>query len=160
MTTLEEQQVPTHHRKWGQHEQPLLLILQTFSALSEQDEDFWQRSVPYFERKEFDAGDILYQSDDPADGFYLLETGILKAQYLLPQGSFTEVIVAGSTCGELPFFSDTKRTSMVLAERESVAWVLRPGRWTEMQRKEPDIAHELLKITLKLTSERMDVITK
>lgn len=97
---------------------------------------------------------------EEAEGFYLLETGMLKALYELPQGRFAEVIVAGATCGELPFFSGTSRTSTTVADRESVAWVLTGEKWEGLQRNFPDVARELLKISLALTSERMNAITK
>ena len=157
--TLQEQQ-NTPQRNWHKYSQPLQLILQTFSNLSAQDETFWRTSVQYFTRKEFAAADVIYKSGDSPNGFYLLETGILKAKYKLPQGTFSEVIVAGATCGELPFFSETDRTSTTVAERDCVAWVLDIENWCRMQKECQDVAYELLKISLKLTSERMDAITK
>jgi hypothetical protein len=39
----------------------------------------------------------------------------LRARYALEQGNYHETIVAGTTCGELPFFSETRRTSDVRA---------------------------------------------
>ena len=135
--------------------------MQTFSTVSDQSEDFWQRAVPFFERKEFPTGSILYKREEMADGFFLLENGMLKAEYILPQlGKFSELIVEGTTCGELPFFSGTKRTSTTSAERDCVTWMLNQDRWEELQRDRPEVAQELLKISLKLTSERMDAITK
>ena len=85
---------------------------------------------------------------------------MLKAKYELPQGKYSELIVAGTTCGELPFFSGTVRTSMTLAPTDCVTWVLDEGSWRELQENERDVAQELLKLSLKLTSERMDAITK
>ena len=146
--------------KWQQHEQPLSLIMQTFSNLSTKDEDFWSRAAPFFEREEHSAGTVLYHRGDRSDGFYLLEVGILKAEYILPQGQFSELIVAGTTCGELPFFSDTNRSATTTAERHCVAWILNRDKWEDLQKKQPDAAQELLTISLKLTSERMDAVTK
>ena len=159
-TTLDEQDsVPLS--RWQDYRQPLQLMLQTFSTVSNKPEDFWYRAVPFFERREFAANSVLYNRDDTTDGFYLLEAGMLRAEYILPQlGEFSELIVEGTTCGELPFFSGTSRTSTTTAERDSVAWVLSLERWGEMQRNEADIAQELLRISLKLTSERMNAITK
>ncbi|KAI4207321.1 MAG: hypothetical protein LQ349_009859, partial [Xanthoria aureola] len=137
------------------------LLLQTFSTVSDKPEDFWYRVVPFFERKKFAGGTILYEREEMADGFFLLECGMLRAEYMLPHlGKFSELIVAGTTCGELPFFSGTKRTSTTSAERDCVAWMLNQSGWEELQRSQPDVAQELLKISLKLTSERMDSITK
>jgi SulP family sulfate permease len=139
--------------------EPLRLLLQTFSGLTEKNEDFWFSAVPYFVKKEYPVGTILFHRGESAKGFYLLETGILRADYELPQGRYFESIVAGTTCGELPFFSDTERTATVQAERYCVAWLLDKESWKRLQENEPDVAQELLRISLKLTSERMSAIT-
>ncbi|KAI4259756.1 MAG: hypothetical protein L6R42_004410 [Xanthoria sp. 1 TBL-2021] len=160
-TTAFREQDPVPHTRWQGYKQPLQLLLQTFSTVSDEPEDFWYRAVPFFERMRFASGSILYKREEMADGFFLLESGMLKAEYMLPQlGKFSELIVAGTTCGELPFFSGTKRTSTTSADRDCVTWMLNQSRWEELQRSQPDIAQELLKISLKLTSERMDSITK
>ena len=157
-TLSEQESVPLS--RWQGYKQPLQLILQTFSTVSDKPEDFWYRTVPFLTRKAYKAGTILYKRGEPPDGFYLLESGILKAEYVQPQGKFTELIVAGTTCGELPFFSGTSRTSTTTAERDCVVWMLGEEKWQDLQKNQPDIAQELLKISLKLTSERMDAITK
>lgn len=85
---------------------------------------------------------------------------MLKAEYKLQQGKFSELIVSGTTCGELPFFSGTNRTSTTAAETDCVTWVLDEDNWEGLQETQTEVAQELLKISLKLTSERMDAITK
>lgn len=158
-TTLSEQD-PAPLRQWEDYKQPLQLILKTFSEVSDKSEEFWYRAVPFFIREEYSAGAVLYDRDDRPNGFYLLEDGILKAEYKLQQGKFSELIVAGTTCGELPFFSGTNRTSTTAAETDCVTWVLDEANWEVLQETQLDVAQELLKISLKLTSERMDAITK
>jgi SulP family sulfate permease len=156
-TTLAE--IEPHVPRWNNFKEPLRLILQTFQGITDKNEDFWFRALPYFTRKEYLAGTVLYHRDVPANGFYLLETGILRADYELPQGRYFESIVAGTTCGELPFFSETERTATVVAERDCVVWVLERGRWEELQRQDGELARELLRVGLKLTSERMAAVT-
>lgn len=157
-TTLSEQ-TPAPN-KWQHYRQPRQLILQTFSTVSDKPEEFWSPAVQYFTRVDYAAGTALYVQGDTSTGFYLLESGILKAKYDLPQGKYSELIVAGTTCGELPFFSSTERTSTTYAERDCVTWMLDREKWQTMQKEHPAIAQELLMISLKLTSERMDAITK
>ena len=161
-TTLSEQNPTqrTEHARWQDYAQPLQLILQTFSTVSEKSEDFWYPTVPYFTRQDCSAGSVLYDQGDESTGFYLLESGILKAKYDLPQGKYSELIVAGTTCGELPFFSSTQRTATTYTERDCVTWMLDREQWQAMQKEQPQVAQELLSISLKLTSERMDAITK
>lgn len=157
--TLNEQDAAPPSR-WGKYKQPLQLILQTFSKISDQPEDFWTAAASYFERRDFAAGTTLYRVGETAKGFFLLEKGILKAIYDLPQGKYSELILAGTTCGELPFFSSTARTATTQADRDCITWVLTQEKWAQMQKEESFITQELLKISLKLTSERMDAVTK
>lgn len=145
--------------KWSDFKQPLPLLMQTFKDMTDKNEDFWYRACGYFERKEYPAGTTLYQRRDRPNGFYVLEVGILRAEYDVAHGKYYESVVAGTTCGELPFFSDTNRTATVMAEKDSVAWLLSDERWGELQQAQPDVAQELLRIGLKLTSERMSAIT-
>ncbi|CZT01608.1 related to sulfate transporter [Rhynchosporium agropyri] len=139
--------------------EPLRLILQTFQGLTDKNEDFWFNSLPFFVKKSYPAGTTLYKRGEQAKGFYLLEDGILRAEYDLPQGRYFESIVAGTTCGELPFFSETDRTATVQAERDCVTWLMDRECWEKLQKEEPAVAQELLRISLKLTSERMSAIT-
>jgi SulP family sulfate permease len=153
---------PTIHNtpsRWKNFAQPLRIILQTFEDVSAQNEDFWHVVALYFERKEYPAGTVLYSRGDDPDGFYILEKGRFRAEYALDQGSFFEVILPGTTCGELPFFSETDRTGTVAVENDSVAWLLTRSRFRELEDKEQAVAMELLKVGLKLTKERMDAIT-
>lgn len=145
--------------RWRSFKEPLRLILQIFQSVSKQNEDFWFRATPYFVRKEYATGTVLFRRGDPANGFYLVEEGILRAEYDLPQGWLAESIVAGTTCGELPFFSETERTADVVVERDCVVWLMDRDGWGQLQKNEPDVAQELLRISLKLTSERMSSIT-
>lgn len=145
--------------RWQSFKEPLRLILQIFRDVSDKNEDFWFRAVRYFQHARFAPGTVLFRRGERAEGFYLVESGILRAEYDLPQGWLLESIVAGTTCGELPFFSETNRTATCVAERESVVWMMDGESWGKLQKEEPDVAQELLRISLKLTSERMSVIT-
>ncbi|KAJ9480592.1 hypothetical protein VN97_g12959, partial [Penicillium thymicola] len=144
---------------WSAMRQPLPLLLQTFQGLSTENEDFWFPACAYFSRESYPAGTVLYHEGDVPRAFYLLESGMLRAGYDLPQGRYFELIVAGRPCGELPFFSDTRRTATVKAERDCVTWCLTGVQWKSLQENEPRIARELLTVSLKLTTERMDSIT-
>ncbi|KAH8422641.1 sulfate transporter family protein [Aspergillus melleus] len=144
---------------WSAMRQPLPLLLQTFQGLSVRNEDFWFSACTYFARESYSAGTILFEEGDVPQAFYLLESGMLRAEYELPQGRYFELIVAGRPCGELPFFSETRRTATVKAEQDCVAWCLSAEKWQALREAEPEVARELLTVSLKLTTERMDSIT-
>ncbi|KAI1734755.1 sulfate transporter family-domain-containing protein [Xylaria scruposa] len=145
--------------RWQSISEPLRLMLQVFHNVSQKNEDFWFRAKPYFSRKEFPAGTVLYHRGEKAKGFYLLERGELHAEYETPQGHLSEPIVQGTTCGELPFFSETTRTATVRAVKDCVVWVMDTDSWNRLQDEEKDVAQELLRVSLKLTTERMNAMT-
>ncbi|KAL1894625.1 hypothetical protein Cpir12675_003563 [Ceratocystis pirilliformis] len=146
-------------KKWVAFKEPLRLMLRIFNGISDKNEDFWFRALPYFVKREHHSGERLYERGEPADGFYLVENGIIRVEYDLPQGFLSECIVAGTTCGELPFFSETPRTATAVVERDCTIWILEKSSWEKMQKNDADVARELLRISLKLTSERMSSIT-
>jgi SulP family sulfate permease len=148
--------------KWQHFRQPLPIMMQVFQGLSGKTEDFWFQLVPYFQREEISKGAVVYKSENEATGFYIVESGILRADYDLEQGTVYESILAGTTCGELPFFSDTKRTATVVAEADSVVWKLDRKHWEALKVSKPngmELANELLVIALRLTVERFTSIT-
>lgn len=155
--TLEEDH--SSPQKWSAFKQPLPLLMQIFEDVSDKNEDFWHKATPYFEKVTFPQGSVLFNIGDKPSGFYLLEEGLLRADYDLPQGKYSELIVEKRPCGELPFFSDTPRTANMVAETKCVIWQLSDRKWRELQKQHPEIAQELLKISLKLTKERMSAIT-
>ncbi|PGH08116.1 hypothetical protein AJ80_07910 [Polytolypa hystricis UAMH7299] len=146
-------------QRWTSFQQPLPLLLQTFHGLTAENEDFWFPACAYFSRAEFPTSSILYREGDTPENFYLLESGMLRAEYRTPQGSYFELVVAGRPCGELPFFGETRRTATVRAERDCVVWCLSREKWMELRAERPLIAQELLRVCLKLTAERMESIT-
>nr|POE50152.1 uncharacterized protein c24h6.11c [Quercus suber] len=145
--------------RWTNLKQPLPILMQAFHDTTTQNEDFWFRAIPYFTKREVVKGQMLYTRGDTPDGFYLLQSGILRAEYYLEQGNYHESIVAGTTCGELPFFSETQRTSSVIAETDCVAWLLTSEQWEKLQREDAEVTKELLKVGLRLSAERMNAIT-
>ncbi|KAA8897851.1 sulfate transporter family-domain-containing protein [Sphaerosporella brunnea] len=157
-TTLRSDEV-MQSTKWASFRQPLPLILQTFQGMTDKNEDFWFAVVPYFERRVYEEGSVVFRRGDKSTEFFLIEEGIFRADYDLDQGRYSESIVAGTTCGELPFFSNTPRTATLFAEKFTVAWVMDEKAWKRLQSENVEAAMELLKIALKLTTERMHAIT-
>ncbi|KAF3077747.1 hypothetical protein TWF569_004264 [Orbilia oligospora] len=145
--------------KWSSFKQPLPLILQTFQERTAENEDFWFRIIDFFERKEFLKGAVLFSQGEAASEFYLIQEGLLKASYNHQTGRYYESITAGTTCGELPFFSETPRTATVVAERDCVTWAMNREQWAQLQEQHPDVGRELYRLALKLTTERMESIT-
>lgn len=47
--------------KWQNFKQPLPLILQVFSEMTDKNEDFWFKAVPFFQRREYTEGTVLFR---------------------------------------------------------------------------------------------------
>jgi len=147
--------------KFQHFRQPMSLLMQIFHDLSDKTEDFWFKIAPFFKREVIPAGTVLWNQGDESKELYLLESGILRAVYDLEHGVLIETIVAGTVCGELPFLSETKRSAKVSAEQDCVAWKLDREGWKKIQEMDGGdaVAAELLRLGLKLTTERMETIT-
>lgn len=155
------------NQKKSNLKQPLPLLMQTFHSHAPHLKlDFWHRASKYFARQQLSAGHILYRANDDPNGFYIVEEGMLRAAYDLPVGRYEERIVPGTTCGELPFFSGTKRTATVWVEGTggdkagdgAVVWRLGRSEWEDMENEWGEGAREMLGVALKLTKERMDAV--
>jgi SulP family sulfate permease len=162
-TTLQEEgetsPYTAMHQRVAKFPRPLGLLRLAFQGMTDKADDFWEVMCPYFTRAEYPASAVLYREGEVAQQFILLESGMLRAEYDTPQGSYFELIVAGRPCGELPFFSETRRTATVRAERGCVVWTMGRQEWEELRSNHPTVAGELMKVCLKLTTERMESIT-
>ncbi|KMP04206.1 sulfate transporter family protein [Coccidioides immitis RMSCC 2394] len=142
-----------------QHQPPLSLLMHTFQGLTTQPEAFWAPAAAYFTRAEYLASSILYRMGEQAQHFFLLESGMLRAEYDTPQGNYFELIAAGRPCGELPFFGATRRTATVRAETPCVVWMMGEEGWRRLRERDADVGLEMMRVCLKLTAERMHTIT-
>ncbi|BGP52976.1 hypothetical protein JCM8202v2_000533 [Rhodotorula sphaerocarpa] len=106
-------------------QQPLPILLQSFKPYAPAlNEDYFFRLVPYFTKVAVPRGMSLWSVGTEPDAFYVIESGMLRALYILSDGShsISESMVAGTVAGELSFLSRTKRNTNVVAERDSVLW--------------------------------------
>jgi len=157
-TTLSESDI-SFPAKYQSFAQPLPLILQAFKDFTTRDIDFWHRALPFFQLRTYATNTILFTLGDMPKAFWLIEDGVVRADHVLEQGSYAERIVAGTTCGELPFLSGTKRTATASTETEVTAWIMEQDEWDRLWKEEPEVATEILRVGLKLAHERMSSIT-
>ncbi|KDE09826.1 hypothetical protein MVLG_00224 [Microbotryum lychnidis-dioicae p1A1 Lamole] len=107
--------------------QPLPLLMQSLKPFAaDLNEDYCFRLVPYFKRIHVERGTVLWEQDSESDSFYLIESGILRANYVFVDRAhaIVESMVAGTVAGEMSFLSRSRRNATVTAERDSVLWKL------------------------------------
>ncbi|GAA5864566.1 hypothetical protein JCM3774_005168 [Rhodotorula dairenensis] len=120
--TITKSEVSPAHSNF---QQPLPILLQSFKPYApDLNEDYFFRLVPYFTRVPVPRGTTLWSVGEDPDAFYVIESGMLRAVYILSDGthSISESMVAGTVAGELSFLSRTKRNTNVVAERDSILW--------------------------------------
>ncbi|GAA6005747.1 hypothetical protein JCM10207_005320 [Rhodosporidiobolus poonsookiae] len=142
--------------------QPLPILLQAFQPYSpDLNEDFCFRLVPYFKRVNVERGTTLWTNDSEPDAFYVIESGMLRANYAFADRShsMSESMVAGTVAGELSFLSRSKRNTTVLAERDSVLWKLDVKAHEELGKKEGWLfARKFEEVVLKIAVSETEVL--
>ncbi|EEB05853.2 sulfate transporter [Schizosaccharomyces japonicus yFS275] len=148
--------------KYARFEQPFPLIMQVFNGLTTKNEDLWLYVCPHFKKSFLQKGDVLWHAGTPANRLCIVESGMLKALYNLSAEKLSENITGLCVVGELPFMCQSAFRATVTAEMDSVVWSLDMDSWKQLSQDErmgKEIINEFLLISLKLTQERISVIT-
>ena len=104
------------------------------------------------ERRRLEKGHVLFRQDDPSDGLYFIDHGVLRATYRfmineLPM--IEESMVSGTLAGELSALSQMPRNSTVVAERPCVLWMLSLDELARLEREFPEVGKTSIKLVLK-----------
>lgn len=60
--------------------EPTFSLIKTFSSHTD-DAELMGKLAEYFTRVEVQAGEVLWRQGDTADGLYVIESGVLQANY-------------------------------------------------------------------------------
>ncbi|EPQ26044.1 uncharacterized protein PFL1_06497 [Pseudozyma flocculosa PF-1] len=143
------------------HAQPVPILLITFRAYLHDitsEEDFIVQLAPYFQQVRLTRGEVLWSRGDPADGFYLIESGILKARYDFPQEQYeiNEAMLAGTIAGELTFLAERERNTTVHAELDATLWKLDTASLQKMRDEKPAQFGQFVKVLLRIAGEEQE----
>ena len=96
-------------------------------------------------------GTVLWTQDQPPDGLYIVESGILRATYYFahPTPSMVETMVPGTIAGELSMLSGLERNATCVVERAAVLWKLSAESLAQLQQRNPELARAFTKLILK-----------
>ena len=76
----------------------------------------------------FTKGDTVFSEGDAADGMYFVESGRVSVQLVGAGGSIRLASFGpGATFGEMALLDEGVRSSTIVAEEDTVCWVLSPG---------------------------------
>jgi CRP/FNR family cyclic AMP-dependent transcriptional regulator len=94
------------------------------------------------------ADEVLFLADDPGDGFYRLDEGLLKVSIASATGAerILAILGPGSIVGDLAIIDGKPRSATVTALRDCKLRFLSRAAFEAFAAKEPDIYKYLLKV--------------
>jgi CRP/FNR family transcriptional regulator, cyclic AMP receptor protein len=94
------------------------------------------------------ADEVLFLADDPGDGFYRLDEGLLKVSIASATGAerILAILGPGSIVGDLAIIDGKPRSATVTALRDCKLRFLSGAAFEAFAAKEPDIYKYLLKV--------------
>ncbi|KAH6901521.1 vacuole protein [Coprinopsis sp. MPI-PUGE-AT-0042] len=147
--------------------EPLNTLTKAFSSYGEVEPRLFAPISDYFNRIIVPAGHVLWRQNDPSDGLYVVESGVLRASYDLTSrpsrgnrrlNTFDESMVAGTVAGELSALSDSPRNATVVVEQPAVLWRLSTRNLDKMQVEKPELARVFVRLVLKAAKVDYDIL--
>lgn len=116
----------------------------------------WDILGSYLQPLAVSGGQVLIQQGAEDRTLYILETGSLTVHYEDSKGRVRlAVIYPGSAVGEGAFFSRNPRSATVQAAGNSKIWSLTPLRFSELSKRQPEVALEIAMSLGSLVSRRL-----
>ncbi|QRV95907.1 sulfate anion transporter [Ceratobasidium sp. AG-Ba] len=159
--------------------EPTYSLIKTFSSHTN-DPELMAKLAAYFARVELQAGQVLWRQGDSPDGIYVIESGVLQANYdfaahsapvqevkfstsiihrlELMSGVHVKSMTAGTLAGELSALSGTPRNATVVAERPSVVWKMSAESFEKLEQEQGEVAKAFVTLVLKAAKQDYDVL--
>ena len=143
------------NQKLNNHEViPLLKKIPLFADLSESR---LKQISPRFQYRYVEAGNFLFLKGDPGEGIYLLESGLIRLNFMPGEESVkTDSIQSGDYFGLAGAMQRSPRMSDAIAILDSVLWFLSDSDLHEIIEKNPKMG---IKVALRIC-ESLRVITR
>jgi CRP/FNR family cyclic AMP-dependent transcriptional regulator len=106
------------------------------------------------------ADEVLFVADDPGNGCYRIQKGLLKVSILSASGAerILAIMGPGAIVGELAVLDGLPRSASVVALRDSELLFVSKGRFDEYASKHPELYQRLLMLLASPLRETNDVI--
>ncbi|KAJ7902840.1 sulfate transporter family-domain-containing protein [Mycena olivaceomarginata] len=140
--------------------EPFNTLVKAFSSYSDVDLEQFRPMLSYLQRMSVPEGLILWRQNDPADGLYIIESGVLRASYKFSDHSeaIEESMVPGTLAGELSALSNSPRNASVVVERSAVLWKLSLSSLRRLEEEEPILARKFTQLVLKAAKIDNDIL--
>ncbi|KAF7293231.1 Sulfate transporter family protein [Mycena chlorophos] len=150
----------TRPTELGVAAEPYNTLVKAFSSYGDVDLEHFRPMLPYLERVAVPEGRVLWKQGDAADGLYIIETGVLRAQYAFSEhaAGIEESMVPGTLAGELSALSNLPRNASVMVERPAVLWRLSVSSLRRLEEEEPALARRFTQLVLKAAKIDNDIL--
>ena len=116
----------------------------------------WDTLGSYLQPLAVSGGQVLIQQGAEDRTLYLVEEGGLTVHYEDSKGRVRLAVISpGSAVGEGAFFSRNPRSATVQASGASKIWSLTPLRFSELSKRQPEVALEIAMALGSLVSRRL-----
>ncbi|KAG6372058.1 hypothetical protein JVT61DRAFT_8766 [Boletus reticuloceps] len=140
--------------------EPLHTLFKVFGSFDALDHASLSALPPYFEHAAFPAGTVLWEKDDPPNGLYIIQSGVLRASYKFAEHTpiIEESMVSGTLAGELSALSGLARNARVVVERDAVLWRLSAESMKKLEEEHPHFAQQFVRLVLKAAKVDTDTL--
>ncbi|KAJ7117895.1 sulfate transporter family-domain-containing protein [Mycena crocata] len=144
----------------GLSAEPYNTLVKAFSSYGDVDLEQFRPMLSYLQRMSVPEGLVLWRQDDPADGLYIIESGVLRASYKFADHSesIEESMVPGTLAGELSALASLPRNASVVIERPAVLWKLSIQNLRRLEDEEPVLARKFTQLVLKAAKIDNDIL--
>ncbi|KAJ7641494.1 sulfate transporter family-domain-containing protein [Roridomyces roridus] len=141
-------------------EEPYNTLVKVFSSHGDVDLQTFRPMLRYLQRMSVPKGLVLWKQGDPADGLYIIESGVLRASYQFSEHaeSIEESMVPGTIAGELSALSNSPRNATAVVERPAVVWKLSVHNLRLLEEEEPVLARRFTQLVLKAAKIDHDIL--
>ncbi|AGO11169.1 AaceriAFR304Wp [[Ashbya] aceris (nom. inval.)] len=111
----------------------------------------WKNLCPYFARKSFQPQTSI---SDEGDMFFVVESGLLKITYMLPQGSLQEAVASKTCYGNISGPSAISYSSVIRTETDCVLWMIDASGLQKLKEDNLQLYTELLVVYISVVQHR------
>lgn len=114
--------------------------------------------LPYLERKDVDASQVLYREGEPADTIDLVAAGSLAIDVANENGERLRIrrIMTHTVVGEMGFYRHSLRAATVSADGRATFFTLTRANFERMRRERPDLASAFDNFIMRALADRVD----
>ena len=122
----------------------LIALRRLVTHMTDDSEADFSAAMTYGEKREIQAGDVLFEKGDPVDSLYYIAEGLVEIE------GQDVTVPAGNIFGEMAFFnSSAQRMATVHCVEDTVVYELNEKRFTRLQYEDPKFAMAVMRLVTK-----------